>query len=354
MGIALSGGVDSLYAAYCLIEEGHEVVGLHMRIRKDGEDREEEEHLASRARLIGINEVYTVDLQSEFHDRIVRPFVEAYLKGITPNPCVHCNPLIKFGLFAEIGFNLYGIERFATGHYARIVPSPYRNGRFAVARGRDTKKDQSYFLFALSQLQLVRTIFPLGRATKSEAKKWAKEYGFPDLAGKESQEICFLGNRSYVDYIESIGLEKGNEGGPIKDLEGNVLGYHRGIHRFTIGQRRGIGIPSTEPYYVVRLDGATGTVYVGRRKDVYRRDCTVGRVVWGALEEPSEAFKAFVKIRQQHIPAEGNIIPCGQGTVRITFREPQPAITPGQAAVFYDADGVILGGGIIQGGEEDQ
>lgn len=346
--------MDSLYAAYRLVKEGHEVVGLHMRIRKDGEGQDEEELLASRARLIGIKEFYTVDLQSEFQDQIVRPFVEAYLKGITPNPCVHCNPLIKFGVFAEAGFNRYGLERFATGHYARIVPSPYKKGRFAIGRAGDVRKDQSYFLFALSQHQLARTLFPLSKATKSEAKKWAQEYGFTDLAKKESQEICFLVNKSYVDYIESVRSEHLDEAGPIKDLQGNVLGYHKGIHRFTIGQRRGIGIPSTEPYYVVRLDGVTRTVYVGRKEDVYRIDCTVGRVVWGALDEPSKAFKAFIKIRQQHIPAEGKVVPSGQGMVRIVFREPQPAITPGQAAVFYDGDGIILGGGIIQSGEENQ
>lgn len=348
VGIALSGGVDSLYAASCLVAEGHNVIGLHMRLISDEASHQNEEQLKPRARELGIDEFYVVDLTDIFSREVINPFVEEYKKGMTPNPCTRCNHLIKFGILANVGFESFGIDCFATGHYARIVSSPYTNGRKAIAISKDKKKDQSYFLFALSQEQLKRIIFPLGDKSKEQAKEWACIRGFTDLIDRESQDVCFMRGKSYVEFIEQFYPNPSLQHGPIRDTRGIFLGYHKGVHRFTIGQRRRIGIPSTEPYYVVELDFENHTVYVGRKNDVYANECLVGHVVWGAVGKPDNRFTGYVKIRQQHHPAEGTIIPVNEGTVKVIFKEPQPAITPGQAAVFYDHDEIILGGGFIQ------
>lgn len=355
VAVALSGGVDSLRAALLLREMGHEVKGLHMRLlppSPDGrwsseealEDREGAlRNLASR---FGID-VTVMDCRALFEQTVIQPFLNAYLGGITPNPCVACNPRVKFPIILREAANL-GIYTMATGHYARVSPPDDTSGRFRLFRGLDAGKDQSYFLFGLTQEQLAVTRFPLGGHTKREVLHWARSMGLEREIPRESQEICFIPRGGYREFLmERRPADPDAARGPILDKAGNVLGEHKGLFAYTIGQRRGLGIASSAPLYVLELDVSANAVRVGSATDLDRLGLTASAVNWVSVMPREEPLRCSVKIRHQHRPAPALVTPLSTDRVQIVFDSPQRAVTPGQAAVFYDGD-LLLGGGIIE------
>ncbi len=345
IAVAISGGVDSLYAAHLLKKEGHHVIAVYMILHRPNL---KEDQLKTLLKTIGVQDLHIIDFSGPFEKQVIQPFLEAYTKGITPNPCILCNDKIKFGLLLEYVQQKLNVDKLATGHYAEIVGSPYLKGRLAIKKASDNQKDQSYFLYPLSPARLKHILFPLAHSQKSDAIKWAKDTGIDSLICGESQEICFVSNRKYTEFMESrlpISLLKP---GPIKTLKGQIMGYHKGIYHYTIGQRRGLGISFSEPLYVVRIEPETNTVFVGRKEDVFGKTCYVDSIIWGAIKpNAGSALECYVKIRQQHRPAKANIHVTNKSSAIVFFETPQAAITPGQAAVFYDRNGLILGGGTI-------
>jgi tRNA-specific 2-thiouridylase len=359
VAVAMSGGVDSLRTASLLKEQGYDVLGIHMRLLPASRNGKwcaetriqvQEERLRALASRLNIP-LTVVDLRKVFEEQVIRPFLKAYTEGLTPNPCVLCNPTVKFGLLWEKTRQM-GAERIATGHYVKLVQPDSDCDRFRLYRATHLSKDQSYFLFGLKQEQLSRALFPLGDVSKSEILRWSRAKGLGSLLTQESQEICFIPSGHYGEFLqEHLNLTSASVEGPIIDMEGHVLGRHRGIFAYTIGQRRGLGIPSTAPYYVIGLDAVTNTVQVGRARDLYCREFKVNQVNWVSISEPSGtqravSLRAQVRIRNQHQPAPASITALEGGRALVCFDEPQRAVTPGQAAVFYDDD-QLLGGGII-------
>jgi tRNA-specific 2-thiouridylase len=355
IAVAMSGGVDSLRSASLLQEMGHEVLGLHLRLlpRSPGGRWSAEETLEARERSVrqlasrfGIP-LTIIDCRDLFEKAVIQPFLEAYRNGLTPNPCVHCNPGVKFPLILQEALKR-GADGMATGHYARISPPAGSLGRYRLLRGRDLAKDQSYFLFGLTQDQLARVQFPLGDHFKQDVQRWA---GFlcldPELP-KESQEICFIPSGGYQEFLtERHPVDPAVSRGPIIDREGNVLGEHKGLFAYTIGQRRGLGIASTAPLYVVELDVSTNAVRVGSARDLDCGGFNASSVNWVSVDPPISTLCCSVKIRHQHQPALARVTPLRRDRVQVDFETPQRAVAPGQAAVFYDGD-VLLGGGIIE------
>jgi tRNA-specific 2-thiouridylase len=309
-------------------------------------------HARKRAELQRLAEwlsipLVMVDLRRVFDEEVLTPFVQTYRRGLTPNPCILCNPRVKFGALLDQAVRI-GADRFATGHYARVVAPDERSPRYRLGRGRDRAKDQSYFLFGLTQRQLASTLFPLGDCFKRDVVAWGEGTPIAHLLSGESQEICFIPRGRYPEFLsERVGETVRESSGPIVDLEGRILGEHKGISAYTIGQRRGLGIASTTPHYVVGIDAATNTLRVGRAGDLSRSEIEVGSINWVAIESPSEVFSASVRIRNQHLPAPALVIPVKADRAKVRFKDPQRAVTPGQAAVFYDDD-IVVGGGIIQ------
>jgi tRNA-specific 2-thiouridylase len=335
--------VDSAVAALLLKGRGHRVVAFHMSLspQDPGPPGESVRTLAER---LGVP-LHGVDLRCAFRELVIQPFLEVYRRGMTPNPCVLCNPRIKFSLLSRYAPDL-GIRWLATGHYARIAP-PEGDGRLRLLRGRDRAKDQSYFLFGLTQEQLSHALFPLGALLKGEVRKIAAAAGLSVSSRPESQEICFVPDGDYRRFFEEqTGIVLLPSPGPVVDGEGRQVGEHDGIHRFTIGQRRGLGIPSSAPYYVVGIEPETNTVRVGRRKDLERREFLVTDVNWIGIPAPVAPLEALVQVRSRHQEAPAVLAPDTE-RILVRFREPQTAITPGQAAVFYQGD-EVLGGGMIQ------
>jgi tRNA-uridine 2-sulfurtransferase len=350
----MSGGVDSLKTAALLKQRGHDLTALHMRLlpdspslRWDAENsqRSREDRLRDLTAALGIS-CHVVDLRAAFEALVIQPFVAAYQAGLTPNPCTICNPHIKFGLLLAEARRL-GAECLATGHYVRRMPADDHHRRIRLRRGRDPVKDQSYFLYGLTQEQLAGAMFPLGEYFKQDVQIWAEQQGFAAELSEESQEICFIPAGHYREFLEErLGIGIQRQQGDIVDLQGRVLGRHRGICGYTIGQRRGLGIASTAPFYVVALEPSNNQVVVGRAADLYRTELITTDVNWVSIAALEKSRRCQVRIRNQHQPAPATIIPGENGVVLVRFDTPQRAVTPGQAAVFYDED-ELLGGGII-------
>ena len=341
IAIAMSGGIDSLVSAYILKEAGHPIFGVHFitgfetsPAQKGGEP------LSDLSRQLGIS-IHTIDLTIPFRQHVVEYFVRTYREGKTPNPCLVCNPVIKFGELFNAA-NRLGADRLATGHYARVIRG--NDGRFRLFKGLDHRKDQSYFLAFLSQCQLLTACFPLGHMHKTDVKAFAKEKGLVPTARSESQDVCFIHEKAYGDFLETYGGLT-PEPGPVVTLHGETVGRHNGLHMFTVGQRRGINCPSSEPYYVIRLEPLSNTLVVGRKQDLEADRCFVTRTHWIA-SPPDFPLAVDVRLRYRHQAVPATLLDQGPDQVMVQFRSPQQAPTPGQGAVFY-VDDEVLGSGII-------
>jgi len=290
-----------------------------------------------------------VNFEEQFEARVVRPFVDQYLAGRTPIACTNCNTDVKFEPLLRMARQI-GAERLATGHYARIRKND-ESGRWELLRARDDSKDQSYFLWGLSQEQLSCSDFPLGELTKEEVRALARRANLPVAGKPESMELCFVPTGNYVQFIQAYSNERGislqNGEGEIVSESGDIIGRHNGVHNFTIGQRKGLGFAAGKPLYVLSIDPARNRVVVGEDDVLRKTMCEVVGVNWISREKPSAPIRAFAKIRHKHEPAPATIEPLDAALARVTFDAPQRAITPGQATVFYDGD-IVLGGAWIR------
>jgi len=362
VAVAMSGGVDSSTVAAILHERGENIVGLTMQLwnqrRLPGLAPEgpvqhrccsaDDVYDARRvAEHLGVP-FYVVNFEREFELTVIRPFVNNYLEGQTPIPCTLCNNHVKFDQLLLTARRI-GAERIATGHYARIRRNP-DSDRYELLRARDESKDQSYFLFGLTQEQLSRASFPLGELTKPEVREIARRLRVPVAEKPESQEICFVPSGNYVRFIEGYLQEQGSglpeNPGEIVSTSGEVLGRHSGLHQYTVGQRRGLGIFAGRPVYVVALDRANNRLVVGDDPELRASACEVRDVNWIPFACPGDPVEAMVRIRNRHEPAPAVVTALDSTRARVHFREPQRAITPGQAAVFYSGE-QVLGGGWI-------
>jgi tRNA-specific 2-thiouridylase len=363
IAVAMSGGVDSSVVAGMMSREGRSVVGLTMQLWNQRRLPELETG-ESAGRCCSLDDVYdargvaqhlgipyyVVNFEQRFEQEVVKPFIDEYLAGRTPIPCTLCNNFVKFDQFLDMASGI-GAEQIATGHYARLSLN-WETGRYELRRGIDKAKDQTYFLFGLTQAQLARTLFPLGGLTKPQVRELARELGIAVAEKNDSQEICFVPNGDYAQFIDAYFKEQGIDAetarGPIVDRDGRVLGEHAGVHHFTVGQRKGLGIAAPQPLYVIATEPASQTVMVGGNDDLLR-ECLVAREVnWVSIAPITEPHAAQVKIRNKHTPAAATLNPLPNGSsLSVRFDEPQRAVTPGQAAVFYDGD-LVLGGGWIE------
>ena len=369
IAVAMSGGVDSSAAAAILQEQGHELLGFTMQLwdqRRGINVDENGDPLPSRccslddvydarrvAEELGFP-FYVLNLERDFERDVVQPFVSSYLNGETPIPCVSCNSRLKFASLDRLAVSL-GCEKVATGHYARVEFDAVNN-RYKLLRGQNEQKDQSYFLWELTQAQLSRALFPLGEMSKPEARDAARKHGLNSVSEKkESQEICFVPDGNYSGFIDRyLEAENATErlpgAGEIVDTNGRVIGRHDGIHRYTIGQRRGMGIANERALYVISIDADNNRVTAGPVEDLLSSEFTVAQVNWIAFDDPQEPVRAEVRVRYRHTAAPATITPLENGRARIKFDEAQRAITPGQASVFYRGDEVIGGGWIVRSG----
>ncbi len=370
IAVAMSGGVDSSTVAAILHERGQSIVGLTMQLWNQRRLPELQGDGPRQHRCCSLDDVYdarrvaehlsipfyVINFERQFEQTVVRPFVEDYLNGRTPIPCTRCNNDVKFEQLLATARQI-GADKIATGHYARVRFNAETN-RYELLRAVDETKDQTYFLFGLSQDQLARAEFPLGEMKKQEVRSVARRLAVPVAEKPESQEICFVPSGSYVRFIESYLKEQGTaqgiegsamklgESGEIVATSGEVIGRHNGLHNYTVGQRSGLGISVGRPVYVVALDRDKNQLVVGDDAELRSSICEVRDINWIPFESPDAPVHARVRIRNRHEPAEAEIAPLTRTTARVTFRDPQRAITPGQAAVFY-ADEKVLGGGWI-------
>jgi tRNA-specific 2-thiouridylase len=346
----MSGGVDSSVAAALLAQAGHDVIGLSMQLydQREGQvrfgtcctidDLHDARRVASR---LGIPH-YIVNFEREFGDHVVSNFVHEYAAGRTPIPCVHCNGDLKFATLAARAQGL-GADLVATGHYARVERDD-QTGKFLLKRGLDAAKDQSYFLFTLAQAQLAHALFPVGGMDKQTVRGHARALDLPVADKPDSHEICFVPDGDHAAFIERRGA--GGDGGVIRDVDGRVLGTHAGVHRFTVGQRKGLGVSSRIPLYVVGIDARQDTVTVGPRSALERRTATASNVNWIDGAAPAGPVRVTVQIRHRHQEAPATAVSIGRDGVSVEFDVPQSAVAPGQALVMYDGDRVVGGGWI--------
>ncbi len=348
--IAMSGGVDSSVAAMLMVKKGYDCMGCTMRLYENdmiGEDlfgtccslKDTEDARAVCDRIgIGYNIFH---YEAQFRENVIEPFVCSYERGQTPNPCIRCNRYLKFAILYDKAKEL-GYDNIVTGHYARIAE---KDGRFILMKAKDLSKDQSYVLYDLTQEQLSHTFFPLGELTKTEARALAEENGFINSNKKDSQDICFVPDGDYASMIKRYRNREYPKGNFV-DLQGNVLGTHEGIINYTIGQRRGLGIPADRRLYVKRIDPDRNEVILSDDEDLFERELVADDFNWISGEVPKEPVRCSAKIRYRHKEQPATATPLSDGKVKIVFDEPQRAITPGQSAVLYDGD-IVLGGGII-------
>ena len=338
----MSGGVDSSAAVFLLKEQGFDVGGMTMRLL-DGHLSDRDIADAKKAAEAAGIPFFVADLRRRFYDEVVRDFIDSYLAGYTPNPCVLCNRRIKFSAFVQHAEG-YGYGRIATGHYARTEYDA-GSGRWLLKRAEDGKKDQSYMLYGLNQQQLSASIFPLGNMTKEEVRAFASERRLSAAQRRESQDICFVPDKDYAGFIEK------ETGAPLKpghfvDADGRVIGRHRGVARYTVGQRRGLGIASGRPVFVCAKDAEKNTVLVGEETLLFGKELDVKDVNLIACERLTGKVRAEVKIRYSHRGSMATVEQTGEDSLHIEFDEPQRAVTPGQSAVLYDGS-TVIGGGII-------
>jgi tRNA-specific 2-thiouridylase len=363
IAVAMSGGVDSSTVAAVLRAEGHNVIGLTMQLwnqrRLAGHEGMPE---AVQGRCCSLDDVYdarrvaetigipyyVVNHEQRFEDEVVRPFVQEYLSGRTPIPCSLCNNHLKFDQLLLVAQQI-GADHLATGHYARVEFDAKRD-RWLLKRPADTSKDQTYFLFGLTQEQLSRTLFPLGALTKPEVRALARQHGLALAEKPDSQEICFVPGGDYKRFLDAYLEEQGealpDTAGELVTTGGDVVGEHHGIHNFTVGQRKGLGVATGSPLYVIQIKGDTRQVVVGNSDELYSDTLRVRRTNLIACAELDQPLRVTVKIRHRHEPAPATIEAMGGDEIRVKFDQAQRAITPGQAAVFYDDD-VVVGGGWI-------
>ncbi len=363
IAVAMSGGVDSSTVAALLQLQGRAVVGLTMQLWNQRRLPELQGAGPAQHRCCSLDDVYdaksvaqhlnfphyVVNFEEQFEARVVRPFVDHYLAGRTPIACTNCNTDVKFEPLLRTARQI-GAEGLATGHYARIRRND-ETGRWELLRARDNSKDQSYFLWGLTQEQLSRSEFPLGELTKEEVRALARRVNLPVAEKPESMELCFVPSGSYVQFIQAYSEERGislqDGGGEIVNENNEVVGRHNGVHNFTIGQRKGLGFAAGKPLYVLSIDAEKNRVVVGEDDGLRKTTCEVQGVNWISIEEPETPLRASVKIRHKHEPASADVEPLDANRARVTFDAPQRAITPGQAAVFYDRDRVLGGGWIL-------
>ncbi|HHY62840.1 MAG TPA: tRNA 2-thiouridine(34) synthase MnmA [Firmicutes bacterium] len=358
IAVAMSGGVDSSVAAALLVAQGHRVIGITMTTWHwpgpfegdacgDSFGEEAADSAARVARSLGIDHV-VVDLSEEFKKTVVADFVRAYAGGSTPNPCVICNQLIKFDLLHHKAREL-GADMVATGHYARLRQDAV-SGRYLLLRPADSRKDQTYMLYRLGQEQLARSVFPLGDLEKVQVRKIAKSIGLEAADRPESQEICFLPPGKYREFLAS-NEPSFQTPGPIVNTEGHVIGEHRGIAMYTVGQRKGLSLAADRPLYVLEIRPDSNTIIVGPVERLYSSWLEVESTNFIPFDTLSDKMDVQAKIRYRSPAAKAVIFPAANGRVRVEFNEPQRAITPGQSAVFYDGD-LLVGGGIISSNQK--
>lgn len=349
---AMSGGVDSTVAAKLLIDEGHETAGATMKLFSNPDiglaDRaccslDAVEDARAAADLLGIRH-YVFNLSDRFRKKVMMRFAAAYLEGLTPNPCIDCNRFIKYEDFLDRAY-LLGYDHIATGHYAGVEYDKL-SGRWLLKRAPDRKKDQAYVLYSMTQFQLSRTLFPVGSYSKEQIRKVAESVGFRNAKKPESQDICFVQEKGYAAFIEDFTGQR-MCGGNFISKDGEVLGKHGGVGRYTIGQRKGLHLSFERPMYVTVKDACTNTVVLGEEADLYAKRLAAGEINWIAVDSPKESLKVTVQTRYHQKEAPATVIPLSENEAVVEFENPHKAPAPGQAVVFYDGD-VVVGGGVIQ------
>ncbi len=345
--VAMSGGVDSSVAAALHKQKGYDVIGITMDIWPAKADNfggccsaTAVDDAKSVADKIGIPH-YVINYREYFKEAVINNFVEEYRNGRTPNPCIRCNQFIKFSQLFKKADEL-GAEYISTGHYAIISKD---KELYSLKKSVDRTKDQSYFLYGMSQNALKRTLFPVGDMTKNQTREIAQKIGLSVADKKDSQEICFIEDNNYGRFL-SDNISEAIIPGPIYDTEGNQIGMHRGIPFYTVGQRKGIGLPFGKPFYVVHIDMDNNSIIVGDEKETFGKSLLAENMIWTSIDQPKKSFSAKAKIRYSTDEHDVKVVPSKNGTIKVSFKKPARSITPGQSVVLYKKD-IVLGGGII-------